>query len=312
MLAIVCPGQGSQTPGLLAPWLEKDDDASALLAEYSGYADTDLVTHGTTSDEDTIRDTAVAQPLIVASSLLSAAALGLTPQRISELGSKVMVSGHSVGEIPAAALAGVLTAEQALELISVRATAMAAAAAEESTGMAAILGGVEEDVVAAIESAGLTPANVNGAGQIVAAGALAGIEELSAHPPARARVIPLNVAGAFHTQYMAPAERALADAAQSATVADAAVNLLSNRDGAALRSGPEILERIVGQVTRPVRWDSCMESMRDAGVTGILELLPAGTLSGLAKRGLRGTKTCAVKSPEDLSAAADFIAEHTA
>lgn len=312
MLAIVCPGQGSQTPGLLTPWLENDDAASELLAEYSGYAGTDLVTHGTTSDEDTLRDTAVAQPLIVASSLLSAEALGLTPERIHDLGSKVLISGHSVGEIPAAALAGALTAEQALELIAVRASAMASAAAAEATGMAAVLGGVEEDVLAAIESAGLSPANLNGAGQIVAAGALSGIDHLSAHPPARARVIPLKVAGAFHTDYMASAKGALADAAQSATAADAAVTLLSNRDGAAVRSGAEILDRLVDQVTRPVRWDSCMESMREAGVTGILELLPGGTLTGLAKRGLRGTKTCAVKSPDDISAAADFIAEHTA
>lgn len=312
MLAIVCPGQGSQTPGLLTPWLENDDAASALLSEYSGYAGTDLVTHGTTSDEETIRDTAIAQPLIVASSLLSAHALGLTPDRLTELGDKVLVSGHSVGEIPAATLAGALTAQQALELIAVRATAMAEAAAAESTGMAAVLGGAEEDVLAAIESAGLTPANINGAGQIVAAGSQSGVDYLCSNPPARARAIPLKVAGAFHTQYMAPAKRALAALAQSTTAADSAVTLLSNRDGAAVHRGSDVLDRIVDQVTRPVRWDSCMESMRDAGVTGILELLPGGTLTGLAKRGLKGTKTCAVKSPDDISAATDFIAEHTA
>jgi [acyl-carrier-protein] S-malonyltransferase len=312
VLAIVCPGQGSQTPGVLTPWVENDDAASALLAEYSGYAGTDLLAHGTTSDEETLRDTAVAQPLIVACSLLSAAALGLTPERLSEMGENVLVSGHSVGEIPAAALVGSLTAQQALELISVRAAAMADAASAESTGMAALLGGAEEDVLSAIEAAGLTPANINGAGQIVAAGAQEGIDHLCANPPARARAIPLKVAGAFHTQYMAPAQRALSAAAQSTSAADAAVKLLSNRDGATVHSGAEIMDRITDQVTRPVRWDACMDSMREAGVTGILELLPGGTLTGLAKRGLKGTKTCAVKSPEDISAAAEFIAEHTA
>lgn len=312
MLAIVCPGQGSQTPGLLTPWLENDDATATLLAEYSGYAGTDLIAHGTTSDEETIRDTAVAQPLIVASTLLSANALGLTPGRLSELGDKVLVSGHSVGEIPAAALAGVLTAQQALELISVRATAMAEAAGAETTGMAAVLGGAEEEVLTAIESAGLTPANLNGAGQIVAAGSQAGIDRLCSNPPARARAIPLKVAGAFHTQYMAPAKRALSAAAQSTSAAHPGVTLLSNRDGAAVHTGSDVLDQIVDQVTRPVRWDSCMDSMREAGVTGVLELLPGGTLAGLAKRAMKGTKTCAVKSPDDLSAAAEFIAEHTA
>ncbi|TLP79353.1 ACP S-malonyltransferase [Nesterenkonia sphaerica] len=312
MLAIVCPGQGSQTPGVLTPWLENDDAASARLADYSEYAGTDLRAHGTTSDEETLRNTAVAQPLIVACSLLSAHALGLTPERLAELGEKVLVSGHSVGEIPAAALAGALTDQQALELIAVRAAAMAEAAAAEPTGMAAVLGGAEDEVLHAIDAAGLTPANINGAGQIVAAGAQTGIDQLCANPPARARTIPLKVAGAFHTHYMAPAQQALAAASAASHTADAAVPLLSNRDGAAVRSGSEIMDRIVDQVTRPVCWDACMDSMRAAGVTGILELLPGGTLTGLAKRGLKGTKTFAVKSPEDLSAAADFIAEHTA
>lgn len=197
------PWTGLPDPGLLTPWLENDDAASALLAEYSGYAGTDLVTHGTTSDEETIRDTAIAQPLIVASSLLSARALGLTPDRLTELGDKVLVSGHSVGEIPAATLAGALTAQQALELIAVRATAMAEAAAAESTGMAAVLGGAEEDVLAAIESAGLTPANINGAGQIVAAGSQSGVDYLCSNPrhapgpsPESCRGIPHPVHGA--------------------------------------------------------------------------------------------------------------------
>ncbi|WP_162301586.1 ACP S-malonyltransferase [Nesterenkonia muleiensis] len=311
MLAIVCPGQGSQTPGLLTEWLE-DQEAADLLVEFSEYAGTDLTAHGTASDEDTIRDTAVAQPLIVAASLLSAQSLGLTPQRLADMGDKVLVSGHSVGEIPAATLAGALSPRQALELIAVRARAMAEAAAAAPSGMAAVLGGVEDEVLASIEASGLTPANVNGGGQIVAAGAQASIDQLAENPPTRTRVIPLKVAGAFHTEYMAPAQEVLAAASESVRAADTSAALLSNRDGAQVHAGPEVLSRIVDQVTRPVRWDQCMEAMRTAGVTGVLELLPGGTLSGLAKRGLKGTKTLAVKSPADLSAAADFIAEHSA
>lgn len=311
VLAIVCPGQGSQTPGLLTPWIE-DQDAAGFLVELSEYAGTDLTAHGTASDEDTIRDTAVAQPLIVAASLLSARSIGLSPQRLAELGDKVLFAGHSVGEIPAATLAGALDPRQALELISIRANAMAEASAAAPSGMAAVLGGVEEEVLNAIEAAGLSPANINGGGQIVAAGSREGVGQLAENPPARARVIPLKVAGAFHTDYMASAQQTLAAAAESVEAADPASALLSNRDGAQVSVGSEVLSRIVDQVTRPVRWDLCMETMRASGVTGILELLPGGTLAGLAKRGLKGTKTLAVKSPEDLGAAADFIAEHTA
>ncbi|GAA4925406.1 ACP S-malonyltransferase [Nesterenkonia rhizosphaerae] len=310
MLAIVCPGQGSQTPGLLSPWLE-DPQSKALVQQYSEYSQTDLLTHGTISDEETIRDTAVAQPLIVAASLLAAHRLGLTAERLAGFGDKVLLSGHSVGEIPAAALAGALTEEQALQLISVRAAAMADAAAAEPTGMAAVLGGVEDQVLEAIETAGLSPANINGGGQIVAAGATGAIEQLVQNPPARARVIPLKVAGAFHTSYMASAGETLSAAAAQMTPQDAQVTLFSNRDGAAVVEGSQVLTQLVDQVTRPVRWDACMESMREAGVTGVLELLPGGTLVGLAKRGLRGVASFAVKSPEDLEAAGEFIAEHT-
>lgn len=310
MLAIVCPGQGSQTPGLLTPWIE-DQAAAGFLAELSDYAGTDLTAHGTASDEDTIRDTAVAQPLIVAATLLSARSLGLSPERLADMGDQVLIAGHSVGEVPAAALAGVLSTRHALELIAVRANAMAESAAAAPSGMAAVLGGAEEEVLASIEASGLSPANVNGAGQIVAAGAVSGIDQLAENPPARARVIPLKVAGAFHTDYMAAAQQTLAASATSFQAADPSAALLSNRDGEQVHSGSEVLSRIVDQVTRPVRWDQCMGTMRSAGVTGVLELLPGGTLAGLAKRGLKGTKTLAVKSPDDLSTAAEFIAEHT-
>ncbi|GAA1179000.1 acyltransferase domain-containing protein [Nesterenkonia xinjiangensis] len=311
MLAIVCPGQGSQTSGFLAPWLEEADSRETLQA-WSEVAGTDLLHHGTESDEETIRDTAVAQPLIVAASLLAARALGLAPgMRPGDAdAAQLMLAGHSVGEVPAAALAGVLTEEQALTLIRVRAQGMAEAAAAESTSMAAVIGGVEDEVRESITSHGLTPANANGPGQIVAAGTAERIAALEAAPPARARVIPLKVAGAFHTEHMAPAQQALRDAVADFEVADPEVRLLSNRDGQAVASGAEVLDRLVDQVTRPVRWDLCMESMKAAGVTGVLELLPGGTLTGLAKRGLKGVASLAVKSPSDLDSAREFIRDH--
>lgn len=307
MLAIVCPGQGSQTPGFLAPWLELDG-VRDLLGGLSEAAGTDLARHGTASDEETIKDTAVAQPLIVAAGLVSGSALAVetvAPDR-------TVLAGHSVGEITAAALAGVLSPAQALELVAVRAAGMAEAAAATPTGMAAVVGGDQDEVLAAIEGAGLTPANVNGGGQVVAAGTQEQLDALAAQPPARARVIPLKVAGAFHTSHMAPAVAGLADHVAGLTPQDPRAVLLSNRDGAAVADGADALSRIVEQVTRPVRWDLCMASLADRGITGVLELLPGGTLTGLAKRGLKGTPTLAVKTPEDLDAARAFIAEHTA
>lgn len=305
MLAIVCPGQGSQTQGFLSEWI-RDEASRAALDAYSQHSGTDLVTHGTVSDSETIRDTAVAQPLIVAASLLSASALDLSalnPER-------VLFAGHSVGEVPAAVLAGVLTHQQALEFIKVRATSMAAAAAAVPTSMAAVVGGAEDEVRQAIADAGLTPANANGPGQIVAAGELDKLAALEANPPTRARVIPLTVVGAFHTDFMAPAQQSLAAAASEFTVTDPRHRLISNRDGGYVTSGEEVLQRLVDQVTRPVRWDLCMETMAGAEVTGVLELLPGGTLTGLAKRGLKGVKSLAVKTPADIDAAAEFIAEH--
>ncbi len=307
MLAIVCPGQGSQTPGFLAPWLELDG-AADLLGRLSETAGMDLAEHGTASDEETIKDTAVAQRLIVAAGLVSARALDLDAVG----GEQVLMAGHSVGEITAAALAGVLTAEEAAALVKVRADGMAEAAAATPTGMAAVVGGDQEEVLAAIERHGLAPANVNGAGQTVAAGTAEQLAALGEDAPAKARVIPLKVAGAFHTEFMASAVPALTEHVAGLSPADPRVALLSNRDGEAVSSGAEALDRIVGQVTRPVRWDLCMEAMAARGVTGVLEVLPGGTLTGLAKRGLRGTKVCALKTPDDLSTAAEFIAEHTA
>lgn len=303
MLAIVCPGQGSQSPGFLSPWLELPGVAERL----QGWSDTcgiDLIAHGTVSDADTIRDTAIAQPLIVAAGLITASQLMPVPTT----GAGVL-AGHSVGEFTAAALAGVLTPEQALGLVSERGRAMAAASAITPTGMSAVVGGDAAEVAEAIARQGLTAANANGAGQVVAAGTLDQLAALAADPPARAKVIPLKVAGAFHTHHMAPAVDVLARAAQAVTPGRPAVRLLSNADGAVVAEGPEVVARLVKQVSNPVRWDSCMGTMADLGVTDVLELVPGGTLAGLAKRALRGTRIVALKTPDDLDAARALLAE---
>ena len=306
MLAIVCPGQGSQTPGFLAEWLEVEGVADHL-APLSAITERDLTAHGTVSDEETIKDTAVAQPLIVAAGLVTARALFG-----DRLPAGSIVAGHSVGEITASALAGALAESDAMNFVKVRANAMAEAAAATPTGMAAVLGGDPEEVLAALDGFGLTPANANGGGQIVAAGTTEQLAELVENPPAKARVIPLKVAGAFHTSHMQPAVGTLKELADTLTPADPSVRLLSNFDGQPVADGQANLDSLVAQVSRPVRWDLCMETLAEADVTGVLELAPAGTLVGLARRGLKGVKTLAVKSPADLEAAQAFIAEHTA
>ncbi|WP_277451873.1 acyltransferase domain-containing protein [Janibacter sp. DB-40] len=307
MLAITCPGQGSQTPGFLAPWLELPG-VSDRLHWLSAVAGMDLEAHGTTSDEETIKDTAVAQPLIVASGLLALLSLFEHPAdgfRVVGAG-----AGHSVGEITAAAAAGVISAEQAMVLVRERGRSMAAAATTTPTGMSAVLGGDPAEVTRTLESHGLTPANVNGAGQVVAAGTLEQLAALSDNPPAKARVMPLKVAGAFHTEHMSPAVDEMARLARAVSTHDARVPLVSNVDGEVLHSGQEVLRRIVRQVSNPVRWDLCMETLRDLGVTGIIEIPPAGALTGLAKRGLKGVELLALKTPEDLEAAHRMVLEH--
>lgn len=297
MLVLVAPGQGAQTPGVLTPWLELPGLADRLGA-WSEVVGLDLVAYGTTADADEIRDTAVAQPLLVAAALASAEALGASPD---------LLAGHSVGEFAAAALAGVLTPEQALALVRDRAQAMAKAAAITETGMTAVLGGVEEEVLAGLEKHGLTPANINGAGQVVAGGTLEQLAAFKEDAPARARLIPLSVAGAFHTEHMASAMERLREAAWNVVPSDPAIPLLSNTDGQSVATGAEFLQRLVTQVSNSVRWDACMETMAGLGVTKMIELLPGGTLTGLARRGLRGVRTVALKTPDDLDAARELI-----
>jgi [acyl-carrier-protein] S-malonyltransferase len=307
MLAIVAPGQGAQTPGFLVPWLELPGVADRLAA-WSDLAGCDLVRCGGTAGAEEIRDTSVAQPLLVAAGLAAAeAAFG----PLDPVADRAQVAaGHSVGELTAGVIAGVLSAGDALRLVRVRGNAMAAAAAVSPTGMTAVLGGDETLVLKAIEAHGLTPANVNGQGQIVAAGTLDQLAAFAADPPDGARLRPLQVAGAFHTSHMELAVDALRGAAANITVASPAMTLLQDADGAAVRSGPDWLERIVRQVSAPVRWDACMRSMADLGVTAIIELPPAGTLTGLARRALPGVELLALKTPDQLDAARALAAEH--
>lgn len=304
MLAIVCPGQGAQTPGMFTHWLEIPVFAQTIdeLGSASGVS---LLKHGTQSDADTIRDTAIAQPLIVAAGLASLAALRAAGE-VSFAG----VAGHSVGEVTAAVSAGILTSEDGIRFVTKRGHEMASAAALEKTSMAAVLGGDSNEVASYLESLDLTPANYNGGGQIVAAGSVAAIEKLQAEPMAGTRVIPLQVAGAFHTRYMAPAVEALDEFSQSLAVADPRVTIWSNSNGATVSSGSTFLQTLVSQVSSPVRWDLCMESMLAAGVTAMIELSPAGTLVGLAKRSMPGVETLALKTPDQIEAALELAKAH--
>ncbi|WP_091234080.1 ACP S-malonyltransferase [Microbacterium sp. 3J1] len=301
MIVVVCPGQGSQTPGFLSPWLELDGVAEKLVA-YSDAAEVDLRQHGTVSDADTIRDTRVAQPLIVAASLIAADALTARAGRRAD-----GIAGHSVGEIAALVGSGVIDAETGMRLVGIRGRAMADAAAQTPTGMSAVLGGDEEAILARLTELGLSPANYNGGGQLVVAGELAGLDALAGEPVKGSRVIALQVAGAFHTSYMQPAVAALRDAVSTVAPADPDLTLWTNRDGSVVTDGAQALDYLVDQVSSPVRWDLCMASFADRGITGLIELAPAGALTGLAKRGLRGVPTVAVKTPDDLDAAVALL-----
>ena len=311
MIAILAPGQGAQKPGMLAGWLEHPG-ARELLGEFSDAAGLDLVHMGTEADADTIADTAVTQPLLVASALLAAHAL---TARVT-LPADAPVAGHSVGELAAAAVAGVLAPTRAVALAAVRGREMASACAAEPTSMAAVLGGDADAVLAALAEHELEPANRNGTGQVVAAGRTDAVAALADAPPEGARVRPLAVAGAFHTRFMEPAEKALATwvADHRAELAPAAPDhpLLSDADGTVVTDGDDYLDRLVAQVTLSVRWDACMDTLSGLGMTAALELTPAGTLSGMVKRQVKGTTTLDLQGPEGLDDAVALLLEHGA
>lgn len=301
MIVVVAPGQGSQSQGFLTPWLDVDG-VREQLGELGEAAKVDLVAHGTLSDDDTIRDTKIAQPLIVAASIVTARVL--LEGRREKVGA---VAGHSVGEFAAAAVSGILDATDALALVGVRGRAMADEAAKIETGMSALLGGEQSDIDSRLAELGLFPANMNGGGQVVVAGAKDALAKLAENPPAGARVIPLSVAGAFHTSYMAGAVEVLREAAAGVATHDPSIPIYTNRDGARVTSGSDYRDLLVGQVSNPVRWDLCMESFANDGVTGVIELAPAGALVGLVKRAIKGTPTVAIKTPDDLAAAIDLL-----
>ena len=304
MLALLAPGQGAQNPGFLSPWLE-DATSRALLENWSTLIDLDLVTLGTTADADEIRETSHAQPLLVAAGLISAMQT-FAGQDLSF----DYFAGHSVGEITAASLARAFDGDAAMTLVNVRGRAMSTAATGSNTGMSAVLGGEREVVVAALLAMGLTPANENGGGQIVAAGPLEALALLSENPPAGARVRPLQVSGAFHTNVMQPAVTKLADAAHEIDVNNPVAPVISNRDGAIITNGDELLARIVGQVSGPVRWDLCMATLATQGVTGVIEVAPGGTLTGLVKRAQPGIELFAIKTPDEIEGAREFARTH--
>ena len=301
MLAIIAPGQGSQTPGMLNSWIA-DPLLKELLISWSDAIGLDLVHLGTVADEDEIKDTANAQPLIVATSLLGAHALGIKKFAVT--------SGHSVGELAAAALSGAISEADALRIVRARGIEMAKAASARPAGMSAILGGDRKEVLLAITIHKLVAANDNGAGQIVAAGDLKSLAKLAENPPAGVRVRVLAVAGAFHTGYMQPAVEPLRALVSSIPRHHVSNQVISNKDGRVIASAYEVLDRIVDQIANPVRWDLCMETMKSIGVTGVIELPPAGTLVGLLKRAASEIETFALKSADDLDAAREFAGRH--
>lgn len=302
MFVIAAPGQGSQKPGFLEPWLAIPG-ASDSLSTWSDRIGVDLVAHGTTSNQDTITDTAIAQPLIVAAGILTGRAL------LAALGgdTPVAFAGHSVGEFTVAALAGIISDDDAVSLVAKRGRAMAQASAVTSTGMSAVIGGNPTDTEKSLESFGLYAANFNGGGQLVIAGEKDALARFAENPPSGTRVIPLNVAGAFHTPFMSPAVEDLRVAAGTVTVSDPVHRVYTNRDGSVVDSGAQFMRYLVDQVARPVRWDSCMESFESHHIQGMMELAPSGALTGLAKRAMKGVPTVAINTPEDLEKARELV-----
>ena len=303
MISIACPGQGSQTPGFFEPWLEIPV-FKQQIKKSSEILGLDLIHFGTVADQNAIRDTKIAQPLIVAAGIASFLAL---QERIGEKLSVSATAGHSVGEITSAYVAGIFDDETALKFVQKRGNEMAQASSLAESSMAAVVGGEHEGVLADLAARGLSAANYNGAGQIVAAGSKELIVELVANAPAGTRVIQLQVAGAFHTSFMESARAPLAEYSQSVEAKDPNILIWTNRDGSSVAEGSKFLDLLVNQVSNPVRWDKTMDSMTDAGVSLMIELLPGGALSGIAKRSMPNTVAIPVKTPADLDKVAEAI-----
>jgi [acyl-carrier-protein] S-malonyltransferase len=305
MISIACPGQGSQSPGFLASWLELPQFARAI-AEASEILKLDLKRLGTEAEAEEIKDTKIAQPLIVAAGIASY-------ELIKEKTTNTLFgfAGHSVGEVTAAALSGILERDQALEFVKLRGEQMALAAALKPSSMAAIIGGDSEAVLEGLLAQGLTAANFNGPGQIVAAGSAELINQLVANPLPGTRTVALSVAGAFHTDFMTPATAELEKFAAGLSPKDPAAAIWTNSDGSLVTSGSRYLELLVSQVSNPVRWDQTMHGMLSSGVTAMIELLPGGALSGIAKRAMAGVEAVALKTPADLEKAIEVIERHS-
>ncbi len=304
MIVLACPGQGSQTPGFLTPWLEAPN-ARDWLGDVSEQIKIDLIEHGTVSDADTIRRTEIAQPLIVAAGILTWNQL--RERLVTRDPQEVSFAGHSVGEVTAAYAAGVFDADTAIRFVSARATAMQKCADAVDTGMAAVVGGDPDEVIAHLEQHGLHAANFNGGGQIVAAGEHTQLAQLQQDPPPKARVMPLSVAGAFHTRFMEPAREAMAANREAYTAHAPGATIYTNKDGSQIVDGDEYVDTLISQIASPVRWDLCMDAFVADGATGMVEVTPAGALAGLARRGMRGVPTLKISSPDDLDAAVEFI-----
>lgn len=301
MRALLAPGQGAQRSGMLLPWLA-DPAAADRLERWSDITGLDLRLLGTTADEAAIRETHVAQPLLVATALLALRRWLPTTEAVHAACG--LVAGHSVGEFVAAAAAGVLTDDDAMRLVAIRGRAMSRACAPVgATGMTAILGGEDVAVAAAISAAGAVVATVNARGQVVAAGSAAALATLAANPPAGARLVALPVAGAFHTATMAAAVSDLRTAFDDITPGPVRVPMVLNRDGQITSDPGEVIAEMITQVAAPVRWDLCQAQIAASGVTEVIELPPSGTLTALARREMPTAARVPVNTPADLPGA---------
>ncbi len=306
MLALVAPGQGSQSVGMLAPWVA-DSQTKDLVESWSELISVDLLKLGQLGTAEEIKSTDIAQLLIFITSYLSSLALDLRNAKDSS----IVYAGHSVGEFAAYSLAGTFEVDQALRLVAKRGQAMLSATKVFSkTGMSAVLGGNKEEVLSYLREFDLIPANINSNGQIIAAGSLENLERLSSSPLEGTRIRPLEVSAAFHTKFMEPAVSQFTEIFKTLSVNSPRQIVLSNKNGERLSKPTDIMENLIQQVISPVRWDLCQAKMVELGVTGMLELAPGGTLCGIAKKEIPNVETFAIKSPEDIQGANDFIRKH--